>query len=231
MSSQDEQRAAALDERINKLENEFGQGGDIGRREMIARLKAERADLRPKKLTEYDLRLVQQIDLRGTDGWYLRRGRLYRDYYGRKDRVFWKDGRLHVQWHGHVSADPMAQARSLGSAAPRVLPPRIVRYDSDYASLREWLELVYGPPSLFKLPWENPEVEYRGFVIKVWRENSLGGDELLYFYVMRKRDNRFMEDSYTTGNDTVADYVQLMKERVDAWLALPKRDQMNPDNF
>lgn len=107
-----------------------------------------------KKLTPYDCRLVNQVFEGRKDGFYYRRGRLYRDYYGKKDRIFWKDGRLHVQWHGHASADPIAQAMAFAGNNPRVLPPKIERYDSDYASVREYLEEVYGPPSLFKLPWE-----------------------------------------------------------------------------
>ncbi len=233
MATTNERRAQKLDERINKLENEYGStGADMGRRELIAQLTAERVTLRPTRLTPYDLRLVQQIEVNRKPEWYYRAGRLYRPYHGKKDRVFWKDGRLQVQWWGHSDADPIAQARSFATGDGSVLPPVLHRHDSDYASLREWLEEVYGPPSLFKLPWEDPCVYYRGFEISVCRDVSLGGDELLYFYVMRQRDGRFMEDNFEDSAEKVEDMVGYMKERIDAFLALPLKERRKPDeNF
>lgn len=64
------------------------------------------------------------------------------------------------------------------------------------------------------------KLSYRGFEIDVRREESLGGDDTLYFSVFRESDAREMESSFTTGSDTVQEYVGYMKERVDEFLSL-----------
>lgn len=60
---------------------------------------------------------------------------------------------------------------------------------------------------------------YRGYEIDVRRERSLGGDILLYFSVFRQSDGYEGTSGFTTGSDTVRDYVRYMRERIDAELA------------
>lgn len=60
---------------------------------------------------------------------------------------------------------------------------------------------------------------YRGHEIDVRRERSLGGDVLLYYTIVRVSDQYVPVESFTTGSDTVRDYVRYMKKRIDAELA------------
>lgn len=60
---------------------------------------------------------------------------------------------------------------------------------------------------------------YRGHEIDVRRERSLGGDVLLYYSVFRESDGYECASGFTTGDDTVSDYVRYMRERIDAELA------------
>jgi len=63
------------------------------------------------------------------------------------------------------------------------------------------------------------KVNYRGFEIDVKRERALGGWDNLYFSIIRLSDGYIMEDSFTTGDDTVREYIGYMKERIDAEIA------------
>jgi hypothetical protein len=198
-------------------------------REVAQPIADERAALRPQALTLYDLKLIAQVSGPSL-GWTLRGGKLYRDYHGRKDRVFWQDGRLHVQWWSHCDADPIAQARSFSHGSGRVLPPVLKRNDSDYASVREWLEEVYGPPSAFTLPWDGVAERYRGFELEAYRSTSMGGDEWTYFSVFRIRDGREMSSGYD-GIEDVREFMQYLKKRVDAFLKMPLAERRDPDKF
>lgn len=60
---------------------------------------------------------------------------------------------------------------------------------------------------------------YKGHEIDVHRSPSMGGEELLYFSIFRISDGYECLSSFTTGSDTVRDYVRYMKERIDAELA------------
>jgi hypothetical protein len=62
---------------------------------------------------------------------------------------------------------------------------------------------------------------YKGHEIDVRRERSMGGDELLYYSVFRLSDGYECVSSFTTGGDTVKEYIGYMKERIDAELADP----------
>ena len=66
------------------------------------------------------------------------------------------------------------------------------------------------------------KIQYKGFTIEVKREEALGGWEHLYFYVMRNSDYWFLEDSFTTGDDEVEDFIQYLKEMVDDFLENPE---------
>lgn len=63
------------------------------------------------------------------------------------------------------------------------------------------------------------KVSYRGYEIEVYREESLGGWENLYWSIFRESDGYEADSGFSTGSDTVRDFVGYMKERVDAELA------------
>lgn len=65
------------------------------------------------------------------------------------------------------------------------------------------------------------KASYRGYEIDAHRGESIGGDDYLYFTVMRESDGRFVVDDFTTGVDTEEDYIGYMKERIDSELADP----------
>lgn len=59
---------------------------------------------------------------------------------------------------------------------------------------------------------------YRGYEITVNRERSLGGDMLMYWTIVRESDGRFFEDTFYDGAETVREFVQQLKTRVDGEL-------------
>jgi hypothetical protein len=63
------------------------------------------------------------------------------------------------------------------------------------------------------------KVIYKGYEIDVHRAESMGCGEYLYFSIFRLKDGRECLSSFTSGGDTVRDYVRYMKERIDAELA------------
>lgn len=63
--------------------------------------------------------------------------------------------------------------------------------------------------------------DYRGFELSARREKSLGGDTLLYYYIMRKSDGWFLEDSFTSGAETAREYMKYLKDMVDDYLINP----------
>ena len=60
---------------------------------------------------------------------------------------------------------------------------------------------------------------YRGHEIKVTRERSMGGDDLLYYSIFRESDGYECTSGFTYDESPVHTYLQYMKERVDAELA------------
>jgi len=66
------------------------------------------------------------------------------------------------------------------------------------------------------------KVNYKGFEVYAKREKALGGGDNLYFYIMRKSDGYFLSDGFTTGDDTVKDYIGYLKESVDDFLKNPQ---------
>jgi hypothetical protein len=63
------------------------------------------------------------------------------------------------------------------------------------------------------------EKSYKGYTITAKRERSLGGDILLYYSVFRDSDGYECVTNFTTGDDTIRDYIRYMKQRIDAELA------------
>jgi len=63
------------------------------------------------------------------------------------------------------------------------------------------------------------KASYRGYDIDVHRERSMGGDVLLYYSIFRQSDGYEATSGFSTGSDTVREFIGYMKERVDAELA------------
>jgi hypothetical protein len=63
---------------------------------------------------------------------------------------------------------------------------------------------------------------HRGHDIDVHREKSMGGDMLLYYSIFRQSDGYECASGFSTGSDTVKDFMDMMKERIDAELADPQ---------
>lgn len=59
------------------------------------------------------------------------------------------------------------------------------------------------------------KVSYRGHEIDVHRSDSLGVGSLLYYSVFRESDGLECISDFTSGADTVRDYIDLLKERID----------------
>lgn len=60
--------------------------------------------------------------------------------------------------------------------------------------------------------------KYRGFEIDVTRDESLGGDEFLYFSIFRLSDGYEVESSFSSGSEKVREFMGYMKERIDKTL-------------
>lgn len=60
------------------------------------------------------------------------------------------------------------------------------------------------------------KTSYRGYEISVSRERAMGGWDNLYYSIFRESDQREMVSNFTTGSDSVSDYIRYMKERIDA---------------
>lgn len=79
------------------------------------------------------------------------------------------------------------------------------------------------------------KVLYRGFEIDCHREKCMAGYELLYFTVYRKSDGYELICDFTSGSDTVRDFVGYMKNRVDGFITDPTeevlKDSFNAENY
>ena len=66
------------------------------------------------------------------------------------------------------------------------------------------------------------KIKYRGYEIDVHRDKCLGGWSQLYFSIFELNDEGepWIErlTNFTTGDDTVREYIGYMKERIDAEL-------------
>jgi hypothetical protein len=60
--------------------------------------------------------------------------------------------------------------------------------------------------------------KYRGFEIDVTRDESLGGDEFLYFSIFRISDGYEIESSFSSGSEKVREFIDYMKKRIDKTL-------------
>jgi len=56
------------------------------------------------------------------------------------------------------------------------------------------------------------KVLYRGFEIDAHREESMGGDHLLYYSIFRKDDGWEMTSGFTYGTDRVQTFIKLHPE-------------------
>lgn len=66
------------------------------------------------------------------------------------------------------------------------------------------------------------KINYRGFEIEAKREKALGGWALLYYTVMRINDGWYMQDSFTTGEDKIKDFIGYLKKNVDDYYENPE---------
>ncbi len=62
------------------------------------------------------------------------------------------------------------------------------------------------------------KVTYKGYQIEAKREKCLGGWTLLYYSVFRVSDLYECLSDFSYGEDTVRDWIKMLKERVDAEL-------------
>lgn len=88
-------------------------------------------------------------------------------------------------------------------------------------------------PDVIVAPWgevRRRSVIYNGFELLAWREQAAGGWESLYFYSMRLSDGWFLEDSFTTGDDLVDEYIGHLREQVNDFLENPE-DYEQPDDY
>lgn len=66
------------------------------------------------------------------------------------------------------------------------------------------------------------KVNYKGFEINVKREKSLGGWNMLYYYVMKKDSGFMLIDNFSDSDETVRDQIKYLKEAVDRYLENPE---------
>ena len=73
--------------------------------------------------------------------------------------------------------------------------------------------------------------KYKGYLIEVNREESLGGWENCYFFVYRESDGLAVIDSFTTGEDTEETIMQCMKDRVDEFIETKGASECLEDEY
>lgn len=61
--------------------------------------------------------------------------------------------------------------------------------------------------------------DHRGYRIQVCREQSLAGEMLLYFSVMRIDDGWFCVDSFTDSDESITELLGHLINRIDAEMA------------
>jgi hypothetical protein len=72
------------------------------------------------------------------------------------------------------------------------------------------------------------KIIYRGFEINVFRDDSLSGDDYLYYSIYSvNNDKPCLADSFTSGSDTVEEYVGYMKNRIDSYYENPQDFEWN----
>lgn len=60
---------------------------------------------------------------------------------------------------------------------------------------------------------------YKGHEITVTRERSMAGYSMLYYGVFRQSDGYECTSGFSDSSETVKEFMEIMKERVDAELA------------
>lgn len=65
-------------------------------------------------------------------------------------------------------------------------------------------------------------ITYRGFEISASREDSLGGDELLYYQIWRTEDGWVLEDDFTSGDETEEKMTEILRGYVDDYYENPE---------
>jgi hypothetical protein len=68
------------------------------------------------------------------------------------------------------------------------------------------------------------KVLYKGFEIDAHREESMGGDRLLYYSIFRESDGWEMTSGFTYGSDRVQTFIKYLKEWVDNYILHPEEE-------
>lgn len=66
--------------------------------------------------------------------------------------------------------------------------------------------------------YDNPierQVEHRGHTILINRERSLGGWQITYYSIFRESDGYECTSSFSDSEDTLDDWVEILKGRID----------------
>lgn len=63
------------------------------------------------------------------------------------------------------------------------------------------------------------KTSYKGHEITVNREDSMTGDEMLFYGIFREADGFECASGFSSGTETEVEFTELMKQRVDAELS------------
>jgi hypothetical protein len=66
------------------------------------------------------------------------------------------------------------------------------------------------------------KLEYKGFDIDVYKDSSVGGDDLLYYSAFRKSDLWELTSGSVADSNSVREWVNDMKKLVDEYLESPE---------
>lgn len=64
-------------------------------------------------------------------------------------------------------------------------------------------------------------VKYRGFSLHAYREESMGGWEMLYYSIFRDRDGLEVSSGFYDGSESPKEYIEYLKKDVDSFIKNP----------
>lgn len=59
------------------------------------------------------------------------------------------------------------------------------------------------------------KTSYKGYELRVERDQSLCGYEYLYYSIYRESDGYCCAESFSSGEETEEEFIEILKERVD----------------
>lgn len=65
------------------------------------------------------------------------------------------------------------------------------------------------------------KIDYKGFELEAVREDSMGGDELIFYSIFRKSDWWELDSGYSAANILISKFMSELKSTVDDYLANP----------